>query len=123
MISLDEDSLICDLAETYHIYNYRALPSKLIGVLACGLRDNSRIKMKLSNMNADVDTLLSALIADRLQVLIWQRTEDGAKGRNYPKSLYERMINPQIEESNNMAFTSGSDFDKYRSALIGKING
>ena len=123
MISLDEDSLICDLAETYHIYNYRALPSKLIGVLACGLRDNSRIKMKLSNMNADVDTLLSALIADRLQVLIWQRTEDGAKGRNYPKSLYEKMINPQIEESNNMAFTSGSDFDKYRKTLIGKING
>lgn len=123
MISLDEDSLICDLAETYHIYNYRALPPKLVGVLSCGLRDNSRIKMKLSSINYDLDTLLSALIADKLQVLIWQRTEDGHNGRNFPKSIYDRLVNPQLEESNNMSFSSGADFDKYRKALIGGING
>lgn len=123
MISLDEDSLICDLAETYHIYNYRALPPKLVGVLSCGLRDNSRIKMKLSSINYDLDTLLSALIADKLQVLIWQRTEDGYYGRNFPKSIYDRLVNPQPEESNNMSFSSGADFDKYREALIGGING
>ena len=79
--------------------------------------------MKLCNVNVDTDTLLRALIADKLQILIWQRTEDGAKGRNFPKSIHERLLNPQKEESNNMAFASGSDFDKYRSALIGKING
>lgn len=123
MIHLDEDSLICDLAETYHIYNYRALPSKLVGVLACGLRENSRIKMKLASMNASTDTLLKALIADRLQILIWQRTEDGQKGRNFPKSIYERLINPQEEQTNNMTFKSGADFDEYRKTLIGKING
>ena len=123
MISLDEDSLICDLAETYHILNYRALPPKLVGVLCCGLRENSRIKMKLSNMNADVDTLLHALIADKLQILIWQRTEDGAHGRNFPKSIYEKLINPQQEESNVVAFKSGAEFDEFRKNIIGKING
>lgn len=123
MISLDEDALICDLAETYHILNYRALPPKLVGVLCCGLRDNSRIKMKLSEINVSADMLLSALIADRLQVLIWQNTEDGSKGRNFPKSIYEKLLNPQKEESQNMAFSSGADFDEYRKTLIGKING
>lgn len=123
MISLDEDALICDLAETYHILNYRALPPKLVGVLCCGLKEDSRIKMKMSGMKVGTETLLSALMADRLQVLIWQRTEDGAKGRNFPKSIYEKLINPQKEESNNMAFESGADFDEYRNALIGKING
>lgn len=123
MISLDEDAMVCDLAETYHILNYRALPPKLVGVLVCGLRDNSRIKMKISDMSVDIDTLFNALIADRLSVLIWQNTEDGRKGRNFPKSIYERLLNPQKEESNNMAFASGADFDEYRKTLIGNING
>ena len=115
--------MVCDLAETYHILNYRALPPKLVGVLVCGLRDNSRIKMKISDMSVDIDTLFNALIADRLSVLIWQNTEDGRKGRNFPKSIYERLLNPQKEESNNMAFASGADFDEYRKTLIGNING
>lgn len=123
MISLDEDSLICDLAETYHILDYRALPPRLVGVLCCGLREDSRIKMKLSNMNANVDTLLHALIADRLQVLIWQNSEDGRKGRNFPKMIYEKLLNPQKEESNVVAFSSGAEFDQFRKALMGKING
>lgn len=123
MISLDEDAMVCDLAETYHILNYRALPPKLVGVLVCGLRDNSRIKMKISDMSVDINLLFNALIADRLSVLIWQNTEDGQKGRNFPKSIYERLLNPQKEESNNMAFASGADFDEYRKTLIGNING
>lgn len=123
MISLDEDAMVCDLAETYHILNYRALPPKLVGVLVCGLRDDSRIKMKISNMSVEIDVLLHALIADKLSVLIWQNTEDGRKGRNFPKPIYEKLLNPQKEESNNMAFSSGADFDEYRKALIGNTNG
>lgn len=123
MINLDEDSLICDLAETYHIYNYRALPPKLVGVLACGLRDNSRIKMKLSEISVDIETLLSALIADRLQILIWQRTEDGAIGRNFPKSIYEKLIGPPKEEKNMVTFASGADFEKFRKTIIGRTDG
>ena len=123
MINLDEDAVICDLAETYHIFDYRALPSKLIGVLVCGLGDDSRIKMKASGKRVDTNTILQALIADRLQILIWQRTEDGMNGRNFPKSIYENLMNPQKEESNNMAFESGAAFDEYRAALIGEING
>lgn len=30
---------------------------------------------------------LLALVADRLEVLIWQQTEDGSKGRNHPEPI------------------------------------
>lgn len=34
MLNLSEDALICDFAETYHIYDYRSLPLRLVATLA-----------------------------------------------------------------------------------------
>lgn len=50
MIALDEGALICDMAETYHIYDMRALPAETLATLACGLREDSRIKMKRAGL-------------------------------------------------------------------------
>lgn len=50
MIALDEGALTCDMAETYHIYDMRALPVETLAVLACGLREDSRIKLKESGL-------------------------------------------------------------------------
>lgn len=47
MIAKDEDALICDLAETYRIFDYRSLPLKTVATFSVGLRENSRIKMSL----------------------------------------------------------------------------
>lgn len=47
MINTDEDALICDFAETYHIYDYRSLPLHMAGIFACGLRPDSRIGMAI----------------------------------------------------------------------------
>ncbi len=49
MVMTDEDALICDLAETYGIYNYEELPPIRAAVLACGLRANARIMAALSD--------------------------------------------------------------------------
>ena len=51
MIRLDRDALICDLAETYHIYDMRSLPLQTVATLSAGLRDDSRIKMKAGGVN------------------------------------------------------------------------
>ena len=69
MIKLDEDALICDFAETYHIFDYRSLPLKLVATLAAGLRDNSRIKLRLAEMPVELETVILATIADNLTVL------------------------------------------------------
>ncbi len=34
MIAVDEDALVCDLAETYGIYDYRQLPITRVAVFA-----------------------------------------------------------------------------------------
>ena len=70
MIAIDEQALICDLAEVYGIFDYKKYPVNLIGMLAYGLRENSRIKLKLCDQPVNNDTLLLAHIADRLGAMI-----------------------------------------------------
>lgn len=70
MIAIDEQALICDLAEFYGIFDYKKYPVNLIGTLAYGLRENSRIKLKLCDQPVNNDTLLLAHIADRLGAMI-----------------------------------------------------
>lgn len=70
MIAIDEQALICDLAEVYGIFDYKKYPVTLIGTLAYGLREDSRIKLKISDQPVSNDTLLLAHIADRLGVMI-----------------------------------------------------
>lgn len=117
MIKLDEDALICDLAETYHIYDYRQLPATKVAVFSLGLRDNSRIKKKISNQPIDFDRLLLAGISDKLSYLLWSKTKDGVKGRNKPKSILEMLTEPK-KQSNQLAFNSGEEFEQMRARIL-----
>ena len=117
MLYLDEDSVICDFAETYHILDFRALPPTLAGVLACGLRSDSRIKMLMAGQTISTDTMLRAGILDRLSIIAWQPTEDGHNGRNMPESVLKSLLG-EVKERDNLAFDSGADFDAYRERLI-----
>lgn len=123
MIKLDEEALICDLAETYQIYDYRQLPATRAAVFAAGLKNESRIKMKLSGQRVPLDTLLLAGISDRLSILTWFQTEDGQKGRNRPAMLVDLLTSKTKESKDVIVFNSGKDFEKARSILIGKMQG
>ena len=61
MIALDEDALICDFAEFYHIYNYYDYPVEYVAILANGLRDNSRIRHKERGLKVDISLLFLPL--------------------------------------------------------------
>ena len=118
MIAVDENALMCDLAETYGIYNYRQLPPTLVAVFSLGLRNDSRIKMKLSGQTVPLDTMLLAAIADRLSTLVWFQTKDGQKGRNRPTMLTNLLLKKK-QENDVEAFRSGEEFEKERRRLIG----
>lgn len=47
--------MICDLAEYYHIYDYKQLPVETLAILVYGLRDNSRIKMIIAESNITLE--------------------------------------------------------------------
>lgn len=87
MINTDEDALFCDFAETYHVFDYTALPPYTAARLASGLRDTSRIKQKISGIKVPLDRSLLATAVDALAVLVWQNSKDGVKGINRPQSV------------------------------------
>lgn len=120
MINVDEEALICDLAETYRIYDYRQLPISKVAVFACGLKEDSRIKMKLRGQSVPVDTLLLASISDKLNILVWFQTEDGQKGKDRPTPLLDLFTgNEKTEgEKDVVVFNSGEDFAEVRQRLI-----
>lgn len=123
MVGLDEEALICDLAETYNIYDYRQLPPSRVAVFACGLKNESRIKMKLSGQKIPMDTLLLAGISDRLSILTWFQTADGQKGRNRPAMLVDSLTGKTEKSKDVIVFNSGEDFENMRNRLIGKMRG
>lgn len=92
MLAADRDALVCDLAETYGIFDYRALPARLLATLAVGLRDESRIKMRMSGQPVPRSELLLAAILDRLSVMVWFLSEDGKTGANRPNSMVEVLL-------------------------------
>lgn len=69
MMHADRDALLCDLAETYHVYDLKALPVQTLAALSFGLRDDSRIKMKLSGLVYVSPIILQAEIVDNLALI------------------------------------------------------
>lgn len=119
MIILDEEALICDLAETYHIFNYRGLPLYIVAVLSCGLREDSRIKMKITNRSANTDTILFASMVDKLALLLWKDSVDGQHNRNRPKSIVDEILNINEEKEFNV-YTSIDEFEDARKRILGE---
>nr|DAU60837.1 MAG TPA: protein of unknown function (DUF5361) [Caudoviricetes sp.] len=126
MIKLDEDALICDLAETYNIYDYKQLPLSKVAVFSYGLRDDSRIKKLMSDQIVSLDTLLLSLMVDKLSLSLWLQTKDGQKGINQPKSIASQFIHREEEKEEDreyLVFQSGEDFENYRKSLLAKMGG
>lgn len=121
MIAADEQALICDLAETYQIYDYKSLPPSKVATFSVGLRENSRIKMKLSGAKASQDILIGSMIADRLGLMLWAMTEDGRNGTNRPPQLLEIILGIQSgKNSDNLIFDTPEAFENARKELLEK---
>lgn len=119
MIHADRGALICDLAETYGIYDYRSLPARTVATFSVGLRDNSRIKTILRGGRAMDDTdVLIALVHDRLADVL---TVLGAFSER-PDSIASKLMG--IEDSmtkksgDTNIYVSATEFEKARKGLI-----
>lgn len=120
MIALDEDALICDLAETYHIYDYRSLPATQVGIYAAGLREDARIVMKMNKFKVPLDTMLLASIADSLHVNVWAKTKDAQTGKNFPKSILADMIpEPYTKDGSVEGFGTADEWEAWHKSMVG----
>ena len=97
MIKEDENALICDFAETYHIYDYKALKPMQAAIYAVGLPSGSRIKRKLAGQKVTDEVMLLSCIADSLRLLVWFKTQDGQKNINRPASILQELVGEKDE--------------------------
>lgn len=119
MVVTDEAALICDFAETYNIYDYRKLPLRKAAIFAAGLRDNSRIKMKMAGINVPLETIIQAAIADRTGMLAWMQSEDGRKNKNRPEPIARLLVNGQEKKEAVETYVSGKEFEEEWKRLSG----
>lgn len=107
------------MAETYGVFDWRGLPIVTAATLAQGLPASSRTVRALSGTTcADPETLLLAVIADRLGHLAWMFSEDGASGQNHPPSILAAMTGAEQEEDGG-GYDSGEDFLAAWAAITG----
>lgn len=120
MAARDEDALICDFAETYHILDYQAIPCRLAAKLAAGLPGGSRIRRSLLNLRVTPEVFLLATCADALRTLVWFQTKDGRKNINRPKSIRAALCGER-EKTELRVYRSGADFDAARARILAEI--
>lgn len=122
MIDANEDALICDLAETYHIYDYRSLPARMVATLAVGLRNDSRIKMFLSNEPLSFEQMMMVKIYDVLNWLAWVEIRTNSKSKSKPpERLEDRIRKKTAEKSDAQVFNTVADFEAERHKMLERI--
>ena len=121
MLAKDEDAVICDFAETYHVLDYRALDLPLAATLAAGLAPDSRIMRKMSGATLPTATLLLASAVDNLAFLAWAQTEDGQKNVNRPKSILAALTG-ETKKPETLSFASAAEFEARRAKILEEIN-
>lgn len=113
---------MCDLAETYGVLDWSALPVKTLAALAAGLGDNSRTKMKIEGRKVSRVELLLASIADKLSTLIWFQTEDGHNGENRPRSVLSFLLG-ETEQGTEEGFETDEEFEEMWETVTGVSHG
>ena len=93
MRATEEDALICDFAQYYHIYDIDALDIKTAATLACGLPAESRTIKKLCDGLPDPEKIYRLSFLDalsRIEFAIWQTHTK--RRLNKPESKVAKLL-------------------------------
>lgn len=118
MIRADEDLFICDMAETYHIFDYKSVDIGLLATLASGLRESSRIKCKMSEIPIELSTFFLAGIYDKINWIAWSRTQQAEQNQGCPQAILPKLLGIE-EEKELVGFASGVDFNEAWQQITG----
>ena len=110
MLKAHKDDLICDLAETYNIYDYTVFLPRYIATLAAGLKDDSRTVQAVTGTNTDLTGVLLAQIATMLSGFFHEKPID-----------YMEIISGEKQEKELVGYDSPEEFWAARQAIIDKI--
>lgn len=116
-MAIDENALICDFVETYHVFDIYALPVETAATLAAGLRENARVIIKAGGAKTSPLMILLAHILDALRLLVWSKTKDAERGINRPESVAENFMTRE-KKNDIVGFSSSAEFEKERARLV-----
>ena len=114
-----EDEFICDMAETYHVFNWRELPLKTAAVLASGLHQDCRSFRNLYGQKLRSDEYIQLAILDELQYIKWLLTKDAAKGKNRPESILNKMLGANTRQKVS-GFSTPEEFEATRKKIMAR---
>ena len=116
----DRGDFICDLAETYGIYDYRKVPVHLLGTYAAGLGHNTRIGMKRRGVTAPADVILLAQLYELILTIAWSFKK---KKESLPKTpLDEFIVGEKAETKKELkGFSSANAFEQERQKILKEI--
>ena len=108
MLALDRNALICDMAETYHIYDIKSIDLPYLAILASGLGMDSRIRLKEQGLKASWSTVMLATILDG-----WSKDNNN--------TLLSKFLEKRDKgvKSNSKVFASVEAFEAEKAAILG----
>lgn len=112
MLSVDRDALLCDMAETYGIYDLHALPVETLAALSFGLGADSRIKSKALGVKRVSSMELLASIADDIAMIRYALRSDDSqpKPKLFQAEMYKDFKRP---DEKIYKFASSEEFKDY----------
>lgn len=106
---------MCDLVQTYGIFDYKQYSCKLIATLVSGLGGNSRIARIESGAKASEEAVLLAYVADYLGCIA-----AFLMGREMPNSLFEILAgHEQKKEKETPEYQSYNSIEEFMTARYG----
>ena len=97
----------------YHVYDLRALPVRTLATLAAGLPEGARVR-RSKGQRVGTDTLLLAVIADRLGLLFWAL----AGGRGKKPSSLAAILTGKDGEPEDAASLTVEEFEAARDRIL-----
>ena len=82
----------------------------------------------MAGLKYPLDTILLASATDKLAMLLWAKTKDGAKGRNKPEPILAKLLNAETRKNSDIeTFDTPEDFEaamkKFNEKRKEEING
>lgn len=113
-----EEAFICDMAETYHVLNWRELPLKTAAILASGLSKDSRCARKLNGTKITSIEYSLLAILDELRNLVWTTVQAHSKEKvPKPKSILTQMLQ-QDQMPEILSSRTPEEFEARRRKII-----
>ncbi len=117
IINDSEDLMICDLAQTYGILDYKQIKPNILAALVMGLPQDSRIMLKISKAKLSYTDSVLALIFDCLQIIAFNQVHRYRKNLKRPESLYKKLMEDD-KKDDYMTFGSPENYERWRKEHI-----